>query len=81
MACLHENWSARSEDCEDQHGLECGPPERWTDVWIECHDCSEIFTPSEFEREMEQVQAERERIERGHADDLKFHIWQEGKVA
>lgn len=75
MACLHENTRPHQEDWED---------EQWrtvTDNWCECLDCGEVFTPSEWDRECESIERERERDKKDAADDVRFHRWQEDQVA
>jgi hypothetical protein len=73
--CLHENTRPHQEDWEDEFGATI------VDHWCECLDCGEMFTPSEWDREQESIEAERERVDREHQDDIKFHIYNEGRAA
>lgn len=33
----------RERECEETHGLDCGPYERWHEEWSECRICGEVY--------------------------------------
>ena len=54
MICPNCGWDAsfteHSKECLETHGLDCGPYEWWTEIWLTCNECGEKIDTAELRR-------------------------------